>query len=359
MQKLKVLFVINRLKLGGAQRVVITLARSMRDLGHDTHIICFKRSEELVGAQDLDVHYVERSLAFLPLPVSNRLRAAKLDRYVRDHIGEPNLVLSNLTKANRILVHSSLPNIHIIVHNTLTDAIQKKEGLAVSRWLRARKFRSIYMKKACIACGDGVYQDFLKLMPDHPSVHRIFNAVDNHQIRAWSSEKTSPFNNYVVHVGSFIRDKRHDVLLLAYKEAAIKESLVLLGTGELEMKVRQQAEDLGIENKVIFAGFHSNPYPIIANARLMICSSDYEGLSLALLEALALGVPVISTDCNSGPREILPARNMVPAGDVSALGAKVREAMANRKAFACPLPAKFKISQVTHEYLALAQTPDI
>lgn len=354
-QGLKVVFVINRLKLGGAQRVVITLATAMRELGHDAHIICFKRSEELVGAEDLPVHYFERGSAWLPPPLRNRLLARKLDRYIRDEIGTPDLVLSNMSKANRILVHSALPNVRIIVHNTLSLLGETQRMSPLARWLRNRRLRAIYLRRPCVCCSDGVYEDFVRLMPDHKQVTRIFNPADALHVRAWSQEYTSPYQNYVVHVGSFIAQKRHDILLRAYCESGIEEALVLVGTGELEPAIRQQAQQLGIQDKVIFAGFRSNPYPIMRAAKLKILSSDYEGLALVLLESLVLDVPVVSTDCNSGPREILPQTNLVPVGDIAALAAIIRRALADPDAFRCMLPQKFESEHVAAAYLALAQ----
>lgn len=354
MQGLKVVFVINRLKLGGAQRVVITLAQAMRDLGHDTHIVCFQHSEELVGAEELPVHYFKRGLSFLPPPLRNRLLARKLDRYILEKIGTPNLVLSNMSKANRILMHSALPNIHIVVHNTLSMLGEIRQMSPLARWLRTTKMRAIYLKRPCICCSDGVYQDFIKLMPGHTQVQRILNPADTKHVRAWSEAYTTPYENYVVHVGSFIPQKRHDILLEAYRDSRIEESLVLVGSGELEADIKQQAVRLGIENKVIFAGFHSNPYPIMRGAKLKILSSDYEGLALVLLESLVLGIPTVSTDCDSGPREILPQTNLVPVGDVAAMAAAIRRAIADPDAFRCELPQQFDAERVAAQYLALA-----
>jgi glycosyltransferase involved in cell wall biosynthesis len=82
------------------------------------------------------------------------------------------------------------------------------------------------------------------------------------------------------------------------------------------------AEDLGLGKVVSFPGFSANPYPILSQASALVLSSRWEGFGLVLVEALACGCPVISTDCRSGPREILDGGRfgtLVPVGDPDAL----------------------------------------
>ncbi|MDX1736226.1 MAG: glycosyltransferase [Halioglobus sp.] len=353
MQKQTIVFVINRLKLGGAQRVAITLAHALQQAGHDAHIVCFKHSDELCGAEALNVHYFDRGLAWLPAPLRNRLLAKRLDAFIRARVGEPDLVLSNLSKANRVMVHSALRNVRIIVHNTLSLLGEAADMSAARHWLRNRRIRATYLKKPCICVSRGVYDDFVALMPEHFDVTTITNPVDTAQIRSWSQDFTSPYRDYVVHVGSFIPQKRHDLLLRAYSESGIDESLVLVGSGELEAAIRQQAQELGIQDKVLFAGFQSNPYPIIAGAKLLLLTSDYEGLGIVLLESLALGVPAISTDCESGPAEILPAQNLAPVGDAPAMARLLARAAASPQDFASAVPGQFESHGIAAAYLAL------
>ena len=98
----------------------------------------------------------------------------------------------------------------------------------------------------------------------------------------------------------------------------------MVGTGELLEASKKLVKDLGIEDKVIFTGFKKNPYPYMKHAKLMVLSSDFEGLGLVILEALALGTPVISTDCPSGPNEILANQYLVAVQDVDELASRIR-----------------------------------
>lgn len=85
----------------------------------------------------------------------------------------------------------------------------------------------------------------------------------------------------------------------------------------------------------------------------MILSSDYEGLPTVILEAVALGVPVISTDCPSGPGEILPDNNLVAVNDDAALAKKIYEVSVKPESFKITMPEKFTSQVVTQQYLGL------
>ena len=108
--------------------------------------------------------------------------------------------------------------------------------------------------------------------------------------------------------------------------------LVLLGQGQNEAMLRALADELGIADRVIFAGFHPDPSPFYATADLFVLSSDYEGFGNVIVEALSFGLPVVSTDCPSGPAEILGNGRwgrLVPVGDAAALAGAMREALAS------------------------------
>jgi len=101
---------------------------------------------------------------------------------------------------------------------------------------------------------------------------------------------------------------------------------MILGEGEERPKLEALVRDLGLEKDVALPGFVDNPYKYMKRAALFVLSSRWEGLPTVLIEALALGTPVVSTDCPSGPREILEngkLGKLVPAGNVKALASAV------------------------------------
>lgn len=137
----------------------------------------------------------------------------------------------------------------------------------------------------------------------------------------------------VLGVGRLVKQKRFDLLIRAFAQEVNRGAdihLVLVGKGPEQRSLEDLAKTAGVSARVFFAGFHMNPYPFIKAATVLVLSSDYEGWGMVLLESMALGTPVISTDCPSGPCEILEdGRNgiLTPVGDWESLGLAIGRIM--------------------------------
>src|SRR5690606_36300621 len=272
--------------------------------------------------------------------------AKAFDNFILKNIGTPDLVLSNLFPVDFVLSKSQLPNVHLVIHNT--TSLEYGERLAGMR----KQLDKVYLAKPCVAVSKGVEKDFIEIFGSKSRITTIYNPIDVEQVVSTSNEYIPDIEKpYIVNVGKFKQQKRHDILIKAYAKANVQEKLVLVGTGELLEASKELVKDLGIENKVIFTGFKKNPYPYIKHAKLMVVSSDFEGFSIAILEALALGTPIISTDCPSGPREILPIKNLVEIGDIKSLAEKLRDARENSSVL--ELDRRFTYEYATQEYLKL------
>ena len=101
--------------------------------------------------------------------------------------------------------------------------------------------------------------------------------------------------------------KNQELIIRAYNKIKNRSNtkLLILGQGEKKEELQTLANNLGIGDDVIFLGWRKNPFNIISQCDLFVLSSDWEGLPLVIIEAMSFGIPVISTDCPSGPREIL------------------------------------------------------
>jgi glycosyltransferase involved in cell wall biosynthesis len=209
-----------------------------------------------------------------------------------------------------------------------------------------------------------VQEDLTRVVKIKPtSVRTIYDPLDFDNIEKLSLEP-NPYDNetYIIHVGRLEKQKRHDILLKAYAKSNIKEKLLLLGSGSLKNNIQKLASDLGIEKRVIFAGFHKNPYPIIKNATAFIATSDYEGFFIALAEALVLGIPVISTNCSHGPSEILTgtlSEYLVPVGNIEAISKKLNELLLHREKATNAVTEtsleKFDVDNITNQYINLCR----
>lgn len=161
-------------------------------------------------------------------------------------------------------------------------------------------------------------------------VVRLPNVVDIDAIRqraAEPAEADGPDGPFIVSVARLDEgQKDHRTLLRAYAKVraqyADAPGLLLLGDGADRASLEQLAHDLGVAAHVRFAGFCSNPFPFMRAARMLVLSSRYEGFGMVLLEAMALGTPVVSTDCPTGPRDLLDGGDsglLVPPGDIDAM----------------------------------------
>ena len=152
---------------------------------------------------------------------------------------------------------------------------------------------------------------------------RKARASPNHP---WFDDRRCPV---ILAIGRMKKVKDFPTLLRAFAGLLVRRParLIVLGEGRLRPRLLSLARELGIAEQVAFPGFRENPYAFLAKADLFVLSSRHEALPTVLIEAMACGCPVVSTDCPSGPREILEDGRLgplVPVGDADALA----EAMA-------------------------------
>lgn len=353
MKTKNIVIAIPDLKGNGAERVMMTLATELHRQGHRVTFVCFTDKTELVSDVVIPrIHFPMNRLRWIPRKVRGLATAPLLDAFIRRHVGVPDLVLSNLEPVDRILARSRLAGVHLVIHNTMSE--DHRARLTGTKAARQMDYLTdVYSRKPSVAVSAGVRADFQRLFPQAPTCTHIYNPVDVDFVRRHAVGKPFLSTDYIVHVGGFKHAKRHDLLVEAYAKSGIAAPLLLVGKGPLRPEVERQVQALGLTDRVVFAGFHANPYPIIANARAMVLSSDFEGLAMVLLEALALGVPAISTDCPSGPAEFLPPANLAPPNDADALAALIARLDAAPENFTTPFAAQFLPPHAVTAYLDL------
>ena len=163
---------------------------------------------------------------------------------------------------------------------------------------------------------------------------------------------------YVVSVGRLIAQKDHGTLLRAYASSGLRRDyrLIVIGDGPERNRLQMLAEDLGIQDRVDLPGALSNPYPLLSGAALHVLSSRWEGYPNVLLESLALGVPVVATDCPSGPRELLrdgSYGHLVPVGDIVAMAHAMDEAVNTSGKYGIEVLALHHPQAIIANYLAI------
>lgn len=244
---------------------------------------------------------------------------------------------------------------------TTSEHCKRSKNL-INKLIRSIKYplliKKLYNNQNLIAVSEGVEQDLLNFGIKPKSICTIYNPNDIDFIRQQSKEYIADEQDYIIHVGSFTNQKRHNILINAYLKSGIKQKLLLLGDHEKKQGkiIKQLVADLDLNDRVIFKGFEQNPYPYIRGAKALILSSDYEGLSMVLIEALILQVPVVSTDCPHGPREILIdelAEFLSPVGDINALATNIRRMVKNPVKITDKYIDKFRAEKSATQYLSL------
>lgn len=351
MTKPIIVLAIFTLQGGGAERFVLTLGKAFFELGFDVHIIGFKKQIDYPLDENLHYHTLDyQKYRWIPKSWRYRIFAKVFDSFITKNIGQPSLILSNLYPVDCVLYHSKLTNIAYVIHNTLSVEYNFNQNAD-----KINHLQSLYQNRPVICVSVGVKDDFIHYLGNHAQITAIHNPIPKVDIIELAKNhidlNQNCQNGYLIHVGKFKPQKNHIRLIQAYAKSSMQYPLVLLGTGGGMVKCEELVNKLNIADKVIFKGFCSNPYPYIKNATAMVLSSDFEGFGIVIAESLALGVPVISTDCPSGPAELLPANNLVPTNDIDGLADKMTQVMADPKVFYSPFDESLLPKNVAKNYL--------
>lgn len=330
-------FVVTNLAGGGAERAVLNIAAALGARGHRSEVILLEHIVTHEVPPGLQVHGLGApgravSKGWLGRRTATHRLAQLHERLAREQRFD--LLVSTLPFADEVAIGARLPRHWCRIANTLSAEIARLRTTRPAKASRRlARYRALYDGHPLIAVSAGVARDLRGAIGlSRARIEVIPNPFDRDALRAQAAAPVAlPPRPYVIHVGRFSGQKRHDVLLDAFAKQEGRYRLVLLAdpAPALEALIAER----GLGPRVHVAGFQKNPYPWIAGADLLALSSDHEGLPNVILEALLLGVPVVSTDCPSGPREILGAalpQCLAPVGDAAALGRAMRDALAAR-----------------------------
>lgn len=298
----KILFIINSLTGGGAERVMATLLRHSEDwrTQYDIALALLDDEPQAYAIPDwITIHQLD--CGFSLIRSASRLRA--LVREIR-----PDATLSFLTRANVANAYAMRGRNRpwIISERVNTSAHLGADAAGkVGRML----VRLSYPKaSAVIAVSHGVADDLVRNFEVPAArVTAIANPVDVDFIARRAAEPAPiPIDGpYVAAMGRLVANKNFALLIDAFAASGIPGKLVIGGEGPLRGALDAQIARLGLQGRVILAGFLENPFPLVAGARYFVLPSNAEGFPNGLVEAMATGVAVVSTNCLSGPSEIL------------------------------------------------------
>lgn len=314
---------------GGAEKALAKIGSGLAGRGHEV---------DFVVCEHAGLHPPPIGCGFHALTnrashgwLGKRRLASRLRGLLASHPHD--LLVSTLPFADEVAALAGVPRHVCRIANTLSAELARLPAAKSQR--RAARYRKLYGSRRLVAVSQGVADDLVSHFDiDAARLRVIANPFDFATIRALAGEPcpTRPSGPYILHVGRFAAQKRHDLLLDAFARADLSRQLVLLTPPDARLAAL--IAQAGLERRVTIADFQANPYPWMAGADLLVLCSDHEGLPNVLIEALACGTRVVSTDCPSGPREILRgelARGLVPCNDMNALAQAMRDALARPK----------------------------
>ena len=350
---------------GGVERVLVNLMKGFIQQGYQVDLVLHTPGGPYTSQIPAEVRLIDlaapRMVRGLP----------KLVRYLRQE--KPQILLASQHYTNEVAIAakqlSGAPTcVFVSEHNAFP---RNNLHQTPAKWAAPAARLTYPFADGVIAVSQGVADD-VAMMTGVPRsrIQMIYNPVVTPELyekaetpidHPWFQPGEPPM---IMGIGRLVPQKDFPTLLKAF--AKIRQvqpaRLAILGNGREQTALKILAQDLGIAEDVALLGFVENPFAYLRRASAFVLSSAWEGLGNVLVEALALHVPIVSTDCEFGPAEVLDYGKygaLVPVGDSDAIAAAVLAILRDRPA---PVTSQwlnqFTLEQVTQQYLkAFGLTP--
>jgi len=347
---MKICMIIDSLAAAGAERVVVTLSETLYNQSHHVDIILFEDCIEYDINPNIPIHILKKH---------NTHSLKKLiESLEKSNNGKYDYIYSHLHNKIKILQRLKRDDIYYVFHIPVSNRFNKKNR--VEGYIKKKKLQLRYRNKHFIAVSKGIEKDLIEHNFTAKSITAIYNPFNFSSIIEQSNRNDMdiPKEDYIINVARFHIQKRHDILIKAFAKSKLPCKLLLVGKGSDEEtnKIKSLIRELQLEKQVILVGFKANPFPLIKNAKLFVLSSDFEGLPTVIIESLILNTPVVSTNCPSGPSEIMInnlSDYLVPVGDIDALAKKMHNAFFNPPHINQSDLERFCAENIAKEYLAI------
>lgn len=326
---------------GGVERVLINLARGLRAQGILVDLLIRSSESSFLNQLEPQVNVIQLD----PAENSDE-RSALIDYCEKFH---PAILLTGKKEdsALAISIKSALavcPRIILGVHLNYTAQLNSRRAGVINKFRRYRQIRKLYRGADTLICvSEGVCDDISRILKKTPVETLVLpNPVITPELGELAAQEVDhPWLRdpggapVLLGVGRMGKIKNFPLLIKAFARVRSRHDcrLVILGDGRQRERLAALTQKLGIADDVDFPGFVDNPYAYMAKAALFVLSSEWEGLPTVLIEALAVGTPVVSTDCPSGPYEILQGGRfgkLVPTGDEAALADAIIATLSRR-----------------------------
>lgn len=316
---------------GGVERMIVNLCEGFLVNGYAVNLLLAREDSKHLASLPAAVRVIK-------LPCSHTMTSLPyLIRYLKKE--KPAALLTAKHRSNQLAVMAKKlagvdTRLVARVDTTISAALDAKGGIRKFLWYPLMRFFYQQMD-GIVAVSQGVANDVSRIthipvekitvIPNPVIFEKMFAMAEEPLTHPWLQNRSVPV---LLGIGRLTQQKDFHTLLRAF--AKVRESrpcrLIILGEGQDRLSLQELADELQISADLDLHGFVTNPYAFLKRGDLFVLSSRWEGSPTVLTEALALGVPVVSTDCPSGPREILAGGKLgelVPMDDAEALAAAI------------------------------------
>jgi glycosyltransferase involved in cell wall biosynthesis len=338
----KLMIVIHSLRGGGSERVLINLLKGLHRSEFSITLVLYEGVFDypMPGDVKLRILNIATGRNIFKLTASFVLKILRLVGLMRKE--SPDVILSLISSTNATVTIARLLSgirCRLIVSEHTHPSVNlgnELYGNVTKRFIK----RCYPRADRIVAVSEGIKQDLIhNFGVREAKIAMIYNPINIEEIEVLSTEDVEhPWFRegipVVISVGRLTKQKGYPYLLKAFSmvRRSLECRLVILGEGEDKENLVKTAIELGLKKDVEFMGFQQNPFKYMARSSFFVLSSLYEGFGNVIVEAMALGLPVISTDCPSGPSEIIEHRMnglLVPVKDAEALARAILDIAGN------------------------------
>ena len=315
MGKKKIIFVIENLNTGGAERVFVNLLKKFDRHRFECKLILINSGNIHKGSYE-----VAQDIEIINLEKNKNLALFSLIKTIKRE--NPDIVFSNLAPINILCLASKLiirnNNAKYIIRETTVKSVsiaQTKES-KLSRFIYKTLIKMFYNHAdGIVSLSQGTKEDLIKNFGVvKEKINVIYNPIDIDEIKEKSRESVADIEIHndrinLICVGSLVKSKGHKYLIEAVyklkKTYGYRVRAYFIGTGKLENDLKDLATKYKLEKDIIFLGYKSNPFKYMNKCDIFVLPAIWEGFGNVIIEAMVCNIPVVSTDCPSGPKEII------------------------------------------------------